>query len=215
MKVSEYTIKAILESANRIEENRLSISSDSFQCLEREYSDEQSRSDRERAERDYDAAMNTMRRNYWQSVRDYAESIRDDVLSGELSDWESVDSRLWEDCDGSAWIIYTFQAQQVLLLSDNDSIGVDELGADGFDWSNGVPYSQLAFFALRADISEQLDAIGIDYDYLESIAEIADMERETIVECLESVCIECADDESNDTLREALRANVLDGAIEL
>lgn len=95
-------------------------------------------------------------------MREIAEEIATACKDGEIANSDALSERIDETCDSSAWVIYTASAQQVLRYSDNGSAGIDELGADSFDWSGGIPWSQLAYFTLRRDIYDQLPAEDID-----------------------------------------------------
>lgn len=110
----------------------------------------------------FDEALNALRREYFSHCRDTAKELADDCRSGEIEDVDALRERIHEECDGDGWIIYTQKAQIVLLVSDNDSAGMDSLGADGFDWSCGVPWSQLAYFAYEADLYQHLESEDID-----------------------------------------------------
>jgi hypothetical protein len=109
-----------------------------------------------------EAARGILRKEYWDDVRDTAKAIKDAWDSKEIDDREGLIEYIDETVDGAGRVIYTGQAMDCLRYSDNDEAGIDELGASGFDWSNGVPWSQLAYFAFRADIMNQLDAEGLD-----------------------------------------------------
>ena len=107
-------------------------------------------------------ADRVLRAQYFQSVRDMAEELAEMCRSGEIADTEALDERIHEECDWSEWVIYTARALQVLRYSENASAGPEELGGDRFNWSDGMHWSELAYWALRADLQEQLDAEGID-----------------------------------------------------
>jgi hypothetical protein len=107
-------------------------------------------------------AKRVLRAEYYGDVRSTAEELIEACKSGEIADREALFDRIHEECDGSAWIIYTANAQQVLMFSDNDDAGIEELGADSFDWKNGIPWSQLAFYAMERDVFDMLDALGLD-----------------------------------------------------
>lgn len=110
----------------------------------------------------FDDALSALRREYFSHVRDSAKELAEACRNGEIEDRESLLERVHEECDGDGWVIYTQKAQIVLLVSDNDSAGMDSLGADGFDWSGGVPWSQLAYFAMEADLLDAIDHEDID-----------------------------------------------------
>lgn len=106
--------------------------------------------------------LRKVRQTYWAMVRDYAEDIQKEIKAGDIEDREALTDHMHELCDGAEWVIYTFKAQLVLLCSPNDTAGPDSLGADGFDWKDGIPWSALAYFALEADIYEHLETLDVD-----------------------------------------------------
>lgn len=125
-------------------------------------------SESEKARQAVDNAHNVLRADYWQDVRDCAESIiselKDRVKDGKrgetLREWliEHID----ESVDGHQRVIYTAKAIECLLYSDNDGVGVDEGLVDPSTFIDGIPWSQLACCAFRADVTERLDAEDID-----------------------------------------------------
>lgn len=115
------------------------------------------------AEEQVSQSLSKIRAEYFTMVREHAESLAEDIKDRErFPNRESLVDRIQEDCNSHEWVIYTFKAQLVLMCSDNASAGIDSLGADGFDWSAGIPWSQLAYFAFQADLYESLDAAGVD-----------------------------------------------------
>lgn len=113
---------------------------------------------RERMERTRDAAESFLRAEYWNDVRGYAADILRAVADGEIADREALDERVHETCDGSARVIYTSQALDVLRWTDSDDAYLDDFGAGALaDVSSASEvYTRLAFYALRADVSEAL-----------------------------------------------------------
>lgn len=106
-------------------------------------------------------ARSTMRQNYYTSVEHAAKNIFDDYCSGSFAgSRETLEEVIGNNADGQ--VTYTSDAQECLLFSNNDTAGIDELGADGFDWKSGVPWSQLAYFAFQADLRKELEDLGID-----------------------------------------------------
>jgi hypothetical protein len=128
-----------------------------------------------------------MRREYYEDVKGLAESIKEDYDRGEIADRDHLLDRIHETVDGCSRVIYTSSAQEALLVSDNDSAGIDSLGADGFDWSSGIPWSQLAFFAVEADVVEELGHMGLNVN---DDFEVCDEHKKPHVDVDE--CEECA-----------------------
>ena len=106
-------------------------------------------------------ARDTMRRGYIASVESAAKNIFDNYCRGEYDgNREAMVEAIDSVADG--YVTYTSTAQECLLFSNNDSAGPEELGSDGFDWKSGIPWSQLAYFAFRADVRKELEDNGID-----------------------------------------------------
>jgi len=103
-----------------------------------------------------------MQIEYYADIKNLAKSIFDEYTAGDIADRDSLLEHIHETVDGCARVIYTASAQEALLVSRNDSAGIDSLGADGFDWKDGIPWSALAFFAVEADVFEELDRMGLD-----------------------------------------------------
>ena len=109
-----------------------------------------------------DKAVAVLTRDYLAEVNRYAKDYIEEIKKGEYDDRDDFLERLDEDIDGAQRVIYTWRARLGLLVSDNHDIGIDELGAEGFDWSQGIPYSALMYFAFRADIVEAMGRFDFD-----------------------------------------------------
>ena len=126
--------------------------------------------------------INSLRREYYGDIRSMAEDLAKEIKTGTIETREDLMDRIHEDVDGNQWVIYTRRAQVVLLVSDNDSAGPDSLGAEGFDWKDGIPWSQLAYFAVEQDLIEALgaeDGIEINEDDLGKSTREAEAEEES------------------------------------
>jgi len=100
-----------------------------------------------------------IRREYYDSVRSYADDIIQCLKDGEFGDEEddareSIQERLSETADSSQWVIYALKTMDVLRYSDNDSAYVDEYGSEGIVEDGNINWSRLAYAAFEADISE-------------------------------------------------------------
>lgn len=74
---------------------------------------------------------------------------------------EDVGDLIHEHIDGNWWVIYTYAAQAVLMVSDNGDAWEDA----GFGSPEGdpVPWSAMAYYAIAQDVRETLGAM-IDPD---------------------------------------------------
>ena len=107
-------------------------------------------------------AHERLRADYYADVRGLAEQVGAWWEGEPGADREALIEYIDESVDGHGRVIYTAQAMDCLRYSDNDGLGIEELGVDGFDWKDGIPWSQLAYFAFRADVIAQLGAEGLD-----------------------------------------------------
>ena len=108
------------------------------------------------------AAQGVLRADYYQDVRDIAESVIEEWNAGNIDGRDELIEYIDQTVDGCQRVIYTGQAMDALRYSDNDDAVIESLGVEGFDWSSGVPWSQLAYFAVEQDVFEMLDSIGLD-----------------------------------------------------
>lgn len=117
----------------------------------------------ERMERTRDAAESFLRREYFDDVRGYAADILRAVADGEITDREGFEERLHETCDGSARVIYTSQALDVLRWTESDDAGFDEMGSDFLDGCSSMAevYTRAAFYALRADVADRVRGFDV------------------------------------------------------
>lgn len=117
-------------------------------------------------------AVNAISREYQESIHDMAEEIVSDIIGGEyLTDWEEVDEHIHETVDSSEWVIYTFKAKLVLIVSGNaDAFTEDEL----VDFSRPNVFEQMAYWAVHRDLQEELERQGVTQDALEAIEELED-----------------------------------------
>lgn len=108
-----------------------------------------------------DLADEMKRAAYHAEIRNLAASVKDAIKSGEITDAEGLDEWIHQTIDGHHDVIYTYAAQGVIRASDNDDAMIDEMGPEGLTTDGAINWSGLAFFAMRADLVEQLSAEGI------------------------------------------------------
>lgn len=99
-------------------------------------------------------AERVLRQEYWEAVRQIArDSIHEARESG-----RDVSDVVHEAVDSSYWVIYTHANLQVLRFTENDEAAADIGGLDEILRDRGVSglYQILAFYALRADVEEQI-----------------------------------------------------------
>lgn len=103
--------------------------------------------------------VDRLREDYYGDVRSMAEDVLSQVLDEETDEEdarEALSERIHESVDGSAWVIYTARALDVLRVSENDGAYVDNFGTDGIVSDGSINWSALAFGAMEADVSERV-----------------------------------------------------------
>lgn len=108
-----------------------------------------------------DEATSAITKDYYADVRGVGDDIIRAIKDGEITDPDSADTYLHETIDGTRRVIYTWQARLGLLASENADAYFDE-GLSDLDCSEGIPYEQLMYWAMRADVLEYLDREGVD-----------------------------------------------------
>jgi len=98
---------------------------------------------------------------YWNEVSDLAQSILSETVADNPDTEpdamrEQVSERLWETIDGHQWIIYTYYAQQVCVISPNDGYSAENFGPESVVDENGIKWEAVAFGALYADVCEAI-----------------------------------------------------------
>ena len=105
-----------------------------------------------------DDALRVLRAEYWSSIRSCAKGLADEIRKGELAP-DDVEDRLHEDADGSYWTIYTHANYRAIMCSDHDPWDdVRDSGASPAD-SDSQPTAILAYYCVRSDTREQLEAV--------------------------------------------------------
>lgn len=108
-------------------------------------------------------AHNMLRANYWSAVRAMAEDVtneaKDNVRDGMDAD-EAVSERLHEAVDGSAWVIYTANALEVLRYGTNHDAYTEEFGEPP-TIGGDLNWSALAFATMEQDVRELIDVDAI------------------------------------------------------
>lgn len=103
--------------------------------------------------------------------RDYVDSLADDIaVSVKAGDCDDVTDAIHEQVDGSSWIIYTRLAPKVLEYSRNDGAMEDEGMCPESMPSGGLDtlITQAAYFAMCADVRDELERRGYDLNDTDS-----------------------------------------------
>lgn len=100
------------------------------------------------------------RRDYIDTVTSIVEDIFSDLEIKTQEQYEAhqddVQERIWQDVDGSEWIIYTYLNNKVLEYTENED-AYEEQGME-LDTSKGFSSirAQVAFMAMYQDAMEEL-----------------------------------------------------------
>jgi hypothetical protein len=101
------------------------------------------------------------RKEYYDSVRAHANDIVDRAKAGEFRDISDVYDAVFEQVDGSYWVIYTHASLATLWFSDNWLAWDEALDEGIVDPSSSSSLTevitQAAFFAFKADVENELD----------------------------------------------------------
>ncbi len=127
-----------------------------------------------------DEAENILRKDYRSDVVGIVSAYAD-ALGDDITDSEDADTWIHETIDGSQRVMYTYQAQQCLLYSDNDGAYGEDFGGDGMVEDGCIMWSRLAFCAFRADVLEDLELYGLPYGDFDDV-DIEVLEAETKAE---------------------------------
>ncbi len=121
---------------------------------------------------------------YPEVVTEAAENLIDEMrdefkegITGEVLR-EALLERLWENCDGHEWVIYTALAKQIVCESRNSNAYVENYGSEGMVDGIGLQWSRLAYAALEADILEELSRLDFNLNDPEAYYEDEEEESE-------------------------------------
>lgn len=113
--------------------------------------------------------LGTVEHEYLEWLKDTAEEIVKDAEG----DREEAIEGVWENADGSAWVIYTYRAIQVLLITKNEDHWFDAgYGELGDSFSEAI--TRLAFAAVNADLGEAVEEALDEYEEAEEDEEDED-----------------------------------------
>lgn len=104
-----------------------------------------------------DDAMNIIRRDYEEDVASIAKELMEEMKASDIDDFSDA---LHGAVDGTQRVIYTYQAMLGVIASKNDEAYVDQ-GVE-LDFSDGIPWSQLMYFAMYQDVIEYIAREGMD-----------------------------------------------------
>lgn len=98
-------------------------------------------------------AMRPIATQYWETVRDIANEAH------ALPDGDDRETYIHETVDGSEWVIYTYAAQAVLLITDSQDAYAEEYGGDNVVSDGTINWSVLAYAAMEWDVRGHLASL--------------------------------------------------------
>jgi hypothetical protein len=124
-----------------------------------------------------DEARRVLRADYYQEVASVADDLLQALKNGEVTDREGALDWLHETLDSHRRVIYTAQAMEVVLVSDNDGAYDDNYGAEGIVEDGQIQWSRLAYAAMEADVFDNLrtrDNFDINAEYCDKCKTLHD-----------------------------------------
>ena len=106
-------------------------------------------------------------RDYWQDVRAIAAEIVEAHPDPDDDHNDRCD-RVHQDCDGSAWIIYTHAQRKVLDFTDNTPDGEDVAAMSDGTWDGMQTVA--AFLALEGDVYDAIRVLDAEREEAEEAA---------------------------------------------
>lgn len=91
--------------------------------------------------------------------REYLDAVRAIALeAAEIAGEDERDTFIYESVDGNEWVIYTYRARLVAVLTEH----VDEWEENGSGDPAGATPEVVAFYAMRRDVEEEIARIERD-----------------------------------------------------
>jgi hypothetical protein len=104
-------------------------------------------------------ATELLRADYYADVSGMAHDALSAIKLGNVTNSDDLTQWIDESIDGCSRVIYTWQAKCGLLASDNEDAYDDEMGE-----ASGTPEMRM-YWAMRADVREELERLGIQADW--------------------------------------------------
>jgi hypothetical protein len=115
---------------------------------------------------------------YNEEIRAMAEDYAKRIKAGDFDDRAAFMDDVHETLDSHEFVIYTFKAQCVCLVSDNSGAMVDNFGSEGLTKDGSINWEAMAYCAMEADLYDWLDSDGIDLNDDDTFAGEEDEEEE-------------------------------------
>ena len=111
---------------------------------------------------------------YWKEVNELADALACESMADNDNDREAAESEIWdtrlhETIDGHQWVIYYSYNLDVIKYSDNedyysDNFGAESLAASLADGGLDTLHCHIAFWALYADVADNISAALDTYE---------------------------------------------------
>lgn len=105
-----------------------------------------------------DNAETIRRQRYDKLVETAVEKVFEDWKEGTFADSNDLHQALEAQAEVSQYDL----CFDVLYFSDNNGGADDDIGVESLDWKGGMPWGQLAFYAMREDIRDGLKEKEVD-----------------------------------------------------
>jgi len=146
----------------------------------------------ERAERERGRARWRLEMDYREDIEEIASNIRAEIEGGHIEDLEGLDTYIHEYVDGCQRVIYTQQAKEACIFSDND-----DAWEDCYEPRGSIDWSAMAYWVVRADVQEALGDLVHDEDEFDALRFSEGFTR-TLGDLVEVVDLDLADDEDKE-----------------
>lgn len=103
-----------------------------------------------------------LRQTYYSEISDMAADYAERIKKGEFADRDAFFTDVHETLDGHEFVTYTFKAQCVCLVSDNEDAYVDNFGSEGLTKDGRINWEAIAYCAMEQDLYDALDSAGVD-----------------------------------------------------
>lgn len=107
------------------------------------------------------SAVSVIQRDYYADVASVVEDLKRAIKDKEVTSREGADEWLHEAVEGTQRVIYTWQSRLGLLVSDNADAYFEEMGGGGDICNDGIDYAALMFYAMRADVMQDVEREGV------------------------------------------------------
>lgn len=106
-------------------------------------------------------SLSAITREYYEHIEDIALDLIKDLAEYPDTNRDLYE-RLHEAIDSHAWVIYTFKAKVVCLVSDNPQASIEDYGIESVLTDGEINWSAMAFGAMQADVQDWLHLYEIE-----------------------------------------------------